>query len=123
MIHLGGIAHLELATAGRVVVAGVSGEVDLSNTTPLRDAIEAAVVPETIGVVLDLRELEHLDSSGVHLLTLLHHNLERHGRGLRIVRPRHRVPLTVFTVIGIDGHLPVCGTREEAVASLERPRP
>jgi anti-sigma B factor antagonist len=46
----------------------VAGEVDLSNATLLRDEVEEMLVSNPSRIVLDVRELTFMDSSGLAVL-------------------------------------------------------
>jgi stage II sporulation protein AA (anti-sigma F factor antagonist) len=64
----------------------LSGEIDLSNSQHLRERIEQA----TLGsrqVMIDLAEVEYIDSQGLRLLTSLAGVLALRGSTLRLVAP------------------------------------
>lgn len=102
----GGTAPFEVASAeqdGRLHVIP-SGELDLSTAPELEPLVVDAV---TAGrhVVLDLRVLEFMDSSGVRIL-IEAQNAAREGAGrLTIVRPEPRT--AVGQVIEVSGIEPV----------------
>jgi anti-sigma B factor antagonist len=96
------MARFEVRTSAaqpdRLVVA-LAGECDLAVREELRSALLAAVGRARL-VVVDLRELEFLDSSGVHSLIAAHHDaLERGGR-LQVVNAGG-VVADVLTVTGV----------------------
>jgi anti-anti-sigma factor len=62
------LAQLEFDERDGVLVAQVSGELDLSNVYDVGDAIAGAIRGEHAGLVLDLSDLRHLDSAGVRML-------------------------------------------------------
>jgi len=71
---------------GRAIVT-LSGELDLSGASRLEAEVERLAKlegPET--VVLDLRGLEFMDSSGLRLVTLADRRLMGEGRRLVLVR-------------------------------------
>lgn len=99
-------APFEIATAehdGRLHLAP-SGELDLS-TAPELEPLVLDALRAGRHVVLDLRELEFMDSSGVRIL-IEAHNATGEGAGrLSVVRPALETP--VGQVIDVSGIAPV----------------
>lgn len=99
-------APFEIATAehdGRLHLAP-SGELDLS-TAPELEPLVLDALRAGRHVVLDLRELEFMDSSGVRIL-IEAHNAAGEGAGrLSVVRPALETP--VGQVIDVSGIAPV----------------
>jgi anti-anti-sigma factor len=69
----------------------LSGDLDLSTLEQLENALEASVDGEPELVVLDLRELTFLDSSGLRVMLALHSSQREHGGRLVLVRGPRRV--------------------------------
>jgi anti-anti-sigma factor len=75
-----------LSSAGDALIA-LAGELDLSGAPALDQEIEAlAERPEVERVVIDLRGLEFLDSSGLRVVALAERRLSAAGRRLVLVR-------------------------------------
>jgi anti-sigma B factor antagonist len=80
-----------LSSAGDALIA-LTGELDLSGAPALDQEIEAlAVRPDLKRVILDLRGLAFLDSSGLRVVALAERRLSRNGRSLVLVRGRESV--------------------------------
>jgi len=62
------LSEVEVVVREGVPVVRIRGEIDLSNVGATLRSIEAAVDESAPGLVVDLRELEFLDSAGVRLL-------------------------------------------------------
>ena len=62
------LAHVAFEEQGRVVVARLAGEVDLSNAGDLQGSMLAAVPNTAEGMVVDLSVVSYLDSSGIRML-------------------------------------------------------
>jgi anti-anti-sigma factor len=83
----GELASLFVWQRDSVVVAGVTGELDVSNAGAIEAAIVAAVGNDAAGLVLDLAGLQFMDSSGVHLLFRLSQRLAVRGRRMAVIAP------------------------------------
>lgn len=73
---------------GGVPVVSVTGEVDLHAVPGFRSAMQEAwseVNPEEPVLLVDLREVDFMDSSGLGVLIGYHRELEEVGSGLRII--------------------------------------
>jgi anti-sigma B factor antagonist len=73
------------------------GELDLVTVEELRAALDAIAHAERL--VLDLRGLSFIDSSGLHLLLALHRRAQRDGFQLTLVMP----PAPADRVIELSG--------------------
>lgn len=78
------LADLEVSQVGDVVVAGVAGEIDMSNATDLGDAIGRELSNDALGLVLDLVEVSYLDSAGIRIVYELRDRLHARGQELRL---------------------------------------
>jgi anti-anti-sigma factor len=82
----------------------VRGELDLATAPELEAAVRAGL--DDGDVVLDLRELEFMDSSGVRVLVTAHAEAAERGRDFAVVRPAPTSPVAKILVIaGLDGQL------------------
>jgi anti-anti-sigma factor len=83
----GELATLFVWQRDNVVVAGVTGELDVSNAGTIEAAIAAEAGNDAAGLVLDLAGLQFMDSSGVHLLFHLSQRLAVRGRRMAVIAP------------------------------------
>jgi anti-anti-sigma factor len=79
------IANLFVWRRRGVVVAAITGEIDISNARELETAILAELDDAAVGLVIDLGGLAFLDGSGVHLLYRLSDRLDGHGLGFALI--------------------------------------
>ena len=93
--------------SGRAVVVTLAGEIDRLNAGATRERIEQAVARDAVGLIVDLRDVTYLDSSGVHLLHAIARALSRVGQRLLLVRPRRRTPAAVLELTGIGEIAPM----------------
>ena len=112
------MAPLTCETSERagVVVLALAGDLDLRGTTVLDPEIERACTdPEARTVVLDLRAVRFVDSSGLRSILLAQAALSRAGRRLGLVRGSAAVQ-RVFAVTGMEEQLPFADDVEGAAA-------
>lgn len=81
------LARVEFTTRNGVAVAVVRGEIDLSNADALLESLEQTTDGSAQDLVVDLTELDYLDSAGVRLFFKLAASVARHGGQLRAVVP------------------------------------
>jgi anti-anti-sigma factor len=101
-----------------VVIARVSGEIDLSNATSVGDELAAAVPNRAFGLVIDLGGMAYLDSSGVSLLFDLAARLRRRQQQLRLVVPDDSPLQRVLRIVDVGSTVPIVPTIDEAVEQV-----
>jgi anti-anti-sigma factor len=93
-----------LTSAGDALIS-LTGELDLSGAGPLEEEIDRLVAADGIArIVLDLRELEFMDSSGLRMVALASRRLTSGERSLVLVRGRDAVQ-RVFAITRMEEHL------------------
>jgi anti-anti-sigma factor len=107
---------LAVATEGDVLVARLSGEIDLANAKPIGSAISGAVNNELAGVVVDLSDVTYLDSSGVHLIFDLAERLAARQQVLALAVPEGARIRRVLELVNVDSVAVVEPTPEGARA-------
>jgi anti-sigma B factor antagonist len=79
--------EFETTRNGAVAVIAATGELDLSGAALLESELDRlAAVPDLGSVVLDLRRLEFMDSSGLRLVVLADMRARESGRRFVLVR-------------------------------------
>lgn len=94
-------------------LAALSGEIDLSTVGEVEERLEEGSGdgrPDV--VVLDLREVSFLDSSGLRLVLRLQRQLSEEGRRLVVVQGPRRVA-RVFELTGVAEQLEVVADPSE----------
>ena len=82
------------------------GELDLATAPEVEEKVLSALRDGQAEVVLDLRELTFMDSTGVRTIVAAHQVSEEAGRGLRVGRPpRESAVSRVIEISGIDDAL------------------
>ena len=85
---------------GSTVNISVGGELDIATVAPLDHALRRAWASSDV-IVLDLRELEFIDSSGAHLLVDADRRIRRAGGRLIVVRGIAEVNW-LLALLGLD---------------------
>ena len=96
----------------------VHGEVDISTASQLTEALEAAIRDSLGAFVIDLSDVQFVDSSGVNVLVRARAVLGSQERALAVVCPPGPAR-RIFEVAGIADLLALFDTREAAAASLK----
>ena len=96
----------------------VRGELDIGTATRLTEALDAAVRESVGAFVVDLCDVEFVDSSGVNVLVRARAVLGREARELVVVCPPGPAR-RIFEVAGIADLLALFDSREHAAASLQ----
>jgi anti-anti-sigma factor len=83
---------IQQPTVEGIAALAVSGEVDMSNATDLREAGEKAVTADSVdSLVVDLSAVTFMDSSGLGALVAIRAAAADAARSLRITNPSPRV--------------------------------
>jgi anti-anti-sigma factor len=83
------MANLDFQTSrnGTVAVIAPTGELDLSGAALLEDELDRlAAEPDLSSVLLDLRQLEFMDSSGLRLVVLADMKAREAGRRFALIK-------------------------------------
>jgi anti-anti-sigma factor len=89
-----------------VIVVSLIGELDNSNVACAARAVNHALASEDMIVVIDLQELEFLDSSGIALLSNLHTEKRANSR-IRVVPSCSLGVTRILAATGLDGMLKI----------------
>jgi len=99
--------------AGPTVTVELVGELDIATADTLRRVLLDLVVAQAERtVVLDLSELEFVDSTGLSVFIDAHKRLVSEGGSLRLYGPRPGVS-KVMSITGVSQLIPVDGTANE----------
>jgi anti-anti-sigma factor len=114
------LASVSLGRNHGIVLAEVSGEIDLSNAEDLRDEIAQWATNEDRGVIVDLTSVTYADSAGMNLLFVLARQLKDHGQIFGAVVPSESQPRRAFDIVGMADQIPMFDTLAEAQSWAER---
>ena len=106
-----------------IQVARLTGEIDLSNSDSIGDAIAETTPNHMLGLILDLSQLGYLDSAGIHLIYRLRERLRARGQSLGLVVPAGSPSNDALRLAGVSLHVPVSQTLEGALRGTDSQRP
>jgi anti-sigma B factor antagonist len=111
--------RFEVIEAGPQQAPGVAvrGEIDIATVSALERALDTAIRISRGAFVLDLSDVDFLDSSGLHALLRARALLGREDRALAVVCPPGPVR-RLFDVAGIADLLFLYASRDDAAAAL-----
>ena len=90
----------------------LKGEIDLSTVEDVESGLRSAIDGGSGAIVLDLREVSFLDSSGLRLMLRLHQDLGEAGRRLILVQGPRRVA-RVFELAGAEDQFEIVADPSE----------
>lgn len=109
--------QLRTEHVGPVLVAHLTGEIDLSNVTTLRTRLYGAI-DDVDALVIDLTDTGYVDSTGVRLLFEMAERFNRAGQPVRAVVPEEALVRRVLTLTKLDRVVELHETVDSALASL-----
>jgi anti-anti-sigma factor len=112
------LVQLEIAEHDDVVVARVTGELDIAGAPNTGERIAEAVPTSARGLVVDFSALEFIDSSGIAMLFGLARQLGSRRQQLRVVAAPGGPVDRVLEIVEFDRAAPVHGELQAALADI-----
>ena len=108
-------AEVAIERRGGTIVAHLSGEVDMTNATRVREELLVSVPNDALALVVDLNGCRYLDSAAIEVLFDLARRLGRRRQELRLVLPQTSPLARVLTFTDVQS---VAGMHETLDAAL-----
>jgi anti-sigma B factor antagonist len=112
------LVGLEIEERDDVVIAHVTGELDIAEASGTGDEITGAVPSSAHGLVLDLLELGFIDSSGIAMLFQLVRHVSARRQELRVVAKPGGPVARVLEIVEFERAAPVHAELDQAIASV-----
>ncbi|HEY1507918.1 MAG TPA: STAS domain-containing protein [Solirubrobacteraceae bacterium] len=96
--------RVEVRSEDQTTVISVSGELDLASSPALEEELERVAKSDATTIVVDLAELEFMDSTGLSVLVRAHQRAEESGRRLGLVNGSQQVQ-RLLTLTGVADRL------------------
>lgn len=104
--------EVEVRDDNQAVVIGVRGELDLASSPALERELESGNASSATLVIVDLRELEFMDSTGLSVLVRAHQRATEKGQQFAVVRGSQQVQ-RLLSLTGVAERLTLVDSPEE----------
>lgn len=94
------------AIRGSAALLSLTGELDMQTTETLARRIDGSLEQQPTALILDLRELAFMDSSGLRFLIELNERAQSDGWRLTLIAPRHEAAKIILRTTGAETALP-----------------
>jgi anti-anti-sigma factor len=109
-------AEIVLDRRDGYLVGRLSGEVDMSNATYVREQLVASMPNDALALVLDLSACRYLDSAAIEVLFELSRRLHRRRQELRLVLPSESPLKRVMELTEVHTAAPIYESLEAALS-------
>jgi anti-sigma B factor antagonist len=108
-------AEIAVERRDAAIVAHLSGEIDMTNATYMRDQLLDSMPNDAIRLVIDIGACRYLDSAAIEVLFDLSRRLGRRRQELRLVMPPDSPLKRVIELTEVHTAAPVHGSLEAAL--------
>jgi anti-sigma B factor antagonist len=106
--------RVDVRAEGRTAVVAVTGELDLASSPELEGKLDEVWSSDADQLVIDLRALEFMDSTGLSIIVGAHQRLAETGRKLSVVKGPPQVQ-RLLDLTGVSERLRLVDTPEEVL--------
>jgi stage II sporulation protein AA (anti-sigma F factor antagonist) len=110
--------RVNVRSENRAALVVVSGELDVASGPRLEQELAKTDSSDAELVILDLRELEFIDSTGLSILIKAHQQAEASGRRFAVVRGRSQVQ-RLLGLTGLEERLTLVDSPEDLLGVAE----
>ena len=103
-------------TPGDPAVVRASGEIDLSNWEGLKSALAGAASDSPRGLIVDLTDVDYIDSAGLQAVLMAYHTICRQRQGLLVLVLGNANMRMIFGFIQPE-QLPGCRVTEDLASA------
>lgn len=104
---------------GEVVILDISGEIDLYNAPEIKDIINKLIEQKKYNVVINLKDVTYIDSSGIGALISSLSNLKKYQGGLKIINVFASVR-KVFELTKLTSFFDIYDNEDDSVNAFQR---
>ena len=104
--------RLEVRSQRQTTIIAVSGELDLASSPALQEELDRVSASDAEMLIIDLRELDFMDSTGLSVLVRAHQRAEEQGRQLAVVKGPQQVQ-RLLSLTGVSDRMTVVDNPEE----------
>jgi anti-sigma B factor antagonist len=104
--------NVEIRDGTQAVVIGVTGELDLASSPALEQELERGAAAQAELVIVDLRNLEFMDSTGLSVLVRAHQRATENGQRFGVVKGPQQVQ-RLLSLTGVADRLNLADSPDE----------
>jgi anti-sigma B factor antagonist len=108
--------NVETHNGSQAVVIGVTGELDLASSPALEQELERGAASKAEVVIVDLRKLEFMDSTGLSVLVRAHQRATENGQRFGVVRGPQQVQ-RLLSLTGVADRLRLADSPDELLSA------
>jgi anti-sigma B factor antagonist len=112
----GTIMDISSRTRGEIVILDISGEIDLYNAPEIKDIVGKLIEQKKYNVIINLKDVTYIDSSGIGALISSLSNLKKYQGGLKIINVFASVK-KVFELTKLTSFFEIYESEDEALNS------
>jgi anti-anti-sigma factor len=117
----GRLANLDFEARDGVLIAGLTGEIDMSNAVDVYESLIDRITTDALDVAIDLTGVRYFDSAGILMLFKLRSQLETTGQDLRLILAPGSVVAKTLELVDVPRTIGVVDSTASALAELARP--
>lgn len=110
--------RVDVRSEDKTAVVAVSGELDLASGPALERELSRALASPAAALIIDLRELEFIDSTGLGILIKAHQRAQAEGRRLAVVKGPSQVQ-RLLGLTGLEARLTLVDSPDEMLGVVE----
>jgi anti-sigma B factor antagonist len=103
--------RVQVANKGEAAIVSISGELDLASSPALEEELERVAATDASLVIVDLRELEFMDSTGLSVLVRAHQRAAENSQRFGLVNGSQQVQ-RLLSLTGVADRLMLAETPE-----------
>ena len=107
--------RVEVRNEGQTTVIAVRGELDLASSPALQEELDRVAASDAKLLIIDLRNLDFMDSTGLSVLVRAHQRTEEQGRQLAMVKGPQQVQ-RLLSLTGVADRLKLVDSPEELLS-------
>jgi anti-sigma B factor antagonist len=107
--------RVQVRNEGQKTVIAVSGELDLASSPALQEELDRVAASDAKLLIIDLRDLDFMDSTGLSVLVRAHQRTEEQGRQLAMVKGPQQVQ-RLLSLTGVADRLMLVDSPEELLS-------
>ncbi|MBV9806354.1 MAG: STAS domain-containing protein [Solirubrobacterales bacterium] len=111
---------VDIRISRRATTVTISGELDLLSAPALERALERLPESEAELIIVDLRGLEFMDSTGLHLLVQAQQKAHESGRRFALIKGGEQVQ-RLFELTGVTENLTIVDSPDELLEVDQAP--